>query len=141
VAAASVNLHRLADDVRAIPRGGMIAAAKAAKKIVDDEGRRIAGADGLKGKKRRGFKLRARDDIRTAGTTTTCRIQGTIPGWIWVDSGTRAHTTRRRKRGPKRKLLVHHPGSRGTGAWRRVSARIAEVVPRVFADELGQVVR
>jgi hypothetical protein len=38
---ASVNLHRLAADVRAIPEAGMIASAKLAKKIVADEGARL----------------------------------------------------------------------------------------------------
>lgn len=136
---AAVDLHRLATDVRAIPRTGMIAAAKAAKKIVDDEGRRIAGAGGMKGKKRRGLKLRARDDIRPTGDTVTCRVQGSVPAWIWATSGTDPHAIRRRKRGPMRKMTVHHPGTAGRGAWPRVAARIADVVPRIFADEIGKV--
>lgn len=136
----AVDLHRLADDVRAIPRSGMIAAARAAKKIVDDEGRRIAGPDGMRGKKRRGLKLRARDDIRPTGDTVTCRVQGSVPAWIWATSGTAAHRIRRRKRGPLRKLTVPHPGTRGRGGWRRVAARIDDVVPQIFADELGKVI-
>ena len=139
--AVAVDLHRLADDIAAIPRSGMIAAAKAAKKIVADEGKSVAGADGMKGKKRRGLKLKARDDIRHEGHTSTCRVQGSVPAWIWATSGTTPHQIRRRKRGPKRKMTVAHPGTAGRGAWYRVVARIEDVVPRIFADELGRVIR
>ena len=140
MAAASVNLHALAADVREIPTAGMIAAAKLAKKIVADEGARIAGADGMRGKKRRGLKLRARDDIRPTGDGATCRIQGSVPAWIWADSGTAAHPVRRRKRGPMRKMIVAHPGTPGRHVWRRVSDRVAEVVPQVFADLVHEAV-
>jgi hypothetical protein len=141
VPAASVNLHRLAGEIRTIPHTGMIAAAKAAKRIVDDDGRRIAGADGMKGKKKRGLKLRARDDIRDTATGATCRVQGSIPGWIWANTGTDPHTIRRRKRGPMRKMMVPHPGTPGRHAWARVAKRIAEVVPQIFADSVADVVR
>jgi len=137
---ASVDLRRLARDVERIPMTGMIAAARAAKKIALEEGTRVAGADGLKGKKRRGLKLRARDTIRDTGDGATCRVQGTVPGWVWATSGTKAHNIRRRKRGPMRKMTVRHPGTAGRGAWWRVVARIEVVVPEIFADELGKVV-
>ena len=140
-ATASVNLHRLADDVAAIPMSGMIAAAKAAKKIVKDEGARVAGADGMKGKKKRGLKLLARDDIRQTADGATCRVQGRVPAWIWATDGTGSHRIRRRKRGPMRKMTVPHPGMPGRGAWFRVIARIEDVVPQIFADEVRRVVR
>lgn len=139
-ATASVDLHRLAADVRAIPRSGMIAAAKAAKAIVKEEGARIAGADGMKGKKRRGLKLRARDDIRPGTGEVVCRVQGSVPGWVWATSGTDPHAIRRRKRGPMRKMTVHHPGMAGWGGWYRVIARVTDVVPHIFADEVRRVV-
>lgn len=138
---ASVNLHRLAADVRAIPMSGMIVAAKTAKKIVADEGARIAGPDGMKGKKRRGLKLRARDDIRETDDGATCRIQGSVPAWIWATSGTAAHTIRRRKRGPMRKMVVHHPGTAGRVSWARVAERVADVTPQIFADLVAEAVR
>jgi hypothetical protein len=141
VPAASVNLHALAADVRRIPHAGMIAAAKAAKKIVDDEGRRIAGADGMRGKKRRGLKLRARDDIRDTATGATCRVQGSVPAWIWANTGTSAHTIRRRKRGPMRKMTVHHPGTPGRHAWAAVAERITRVVPEIFAAQVSEALR
>lgn len=140
VPAASVNLHALARDVRDIPTAGMIAAAKVAKKIVADEGRRLYGPDGMKGKKRRGLKLKARDDIRVTGDGATCRIQGSIPAWIWATSGTDAHPIRRRKRGPMRQMTVHHPGTPGRHAWDRVAKRVGEVVPQVFADLVHEAV-
>lgn len=141
MAAASVNLHELAADVRAIPHRGMIAAAKVAKKIVEDEGRRIAGADGMRGKKKRGLKLRARDTIRDNPHGATCRVQGSVPAWIWANTGTGPHPIRRRKRGPKKQMTVNHPGMPGRHAWARVAARIAEVTPQIFADEVHAAVR
>jgi len=119
----------------------MIAAAKASKKIVEDEGRRIAGADGMRGKKKRGLKLRARDDIRDTATGSTCRIQGSVPAWVWANTGTAAHAIRRRKRGPMRKMTVHHPGTPGRHVWGRVAERIARVVPELFRDEARRVLR
>ena len=140
MAAASVNLHALAAEVRAIPEAGMIAAARVAKKIVADEGARIAGADGMKGKKRRGLKLRARDDIRATPNGATCRVQGSVPAWIWATSGTDPHPIRRRKRGPKKVMTVRHPGTPARHAWDRVAKRVAEVVPEIFADAVHEAV-
>ena len=117
----------------------MIAAARAVKSVAQDEGRRVAGPDGLKGKKRRGLKLRARDDIRQAGTVTRCRIQGVSPaGWVWATTGTRPHPIRRRKRGPMRVMVVQHPGTRGRGAWRRVVDRAVRIVPAIFTEDVGR---
>jgi hypothetical protein len=141
VAAASVNLRELSRRVETIPRSGMITVARAAKKIVDDEGRRVAGPDGMKGKKKRGLKLRARDDIRDTATGARCRVQGSVPAWIWADSGTAAHPIRRRKRGPMRKYTVPHPGTPARHAWRRVAERIADAAPLIFADEVHRVMR
>jgi hypothetical protein len=139
MAAASAELRALAVQLERLPHSAMIAAAKASKRIVQEEGARIAGADGLKGKKKRGLRLRARDTIRDTATGTTCRVQGSIPAWIWVNTGTRPHTTRRRKRGPLKKMLVDHPGTAGRGAWERTAKRIEKVVPLVFMDELDRV--
>ena len=140
MASASVNLHALADEVRAIPHAGMIAAAKLGKAIVADEGARIAGADGMKGKKRRGLKLKARDDIRDTATGSTCRIQGTVPAWVWANTGTDPHAIRRRKRGPMRKMTIPHPGSPARHAWARVEKRIVDAAPRIFADLVHEAV-
>jgi hypothetical protein len=138
---ASVDLLELARRVETIPRSGMITAARAAKKIVDDEGKRIAGPDGMRGKKKRGLKLRARDTIRDTPTGANCRVQGSVPAWIWATSGTDPHPIRRRKRGPLRKVTVAHPGTAPRHAWARVVERISTAVPLIFADEVHRAVR
>lgn len=132
-------LRRVAGDLANVPQSGMIAAAKAIKAAADQEGRRVGGP--LLGKKRRGLKLRARDDIRSQGGTTTCRIQGVSPaGWVWVTDGTGRHAIRRRKRGPMRKMVVAHPGTTGRGAWLRVVARAEDLAPAIFADLVTEAV-
>jgi hypothetical protein len=137
---ASSNLRATAIAIRAVPISGMIAAAKAVKRVADAEGRAAGGP--LVGKKRRGLKLRARDTIRTAGDTTTCRIQGVSPaGWVWVNTGTAPHAIRRRKRGPMRKMTVRHPGTAGRGGWRKVVARAEQIVPAIFETAVSEAVR
>ena len=139
---ASRNLRTAALTLEALPRSSMIAAAKAAKKIASTEGTK-AGSP-IKGHKRRGMPLRARDDIRTAGRLVTCRIQGVnVAGWVWRTSGTDPHTIRRRKKrsDPRSRMTVDHPGSAGTGAWRRVQARCAQVVPQIFVDDVHRALR
>lgn len=146
-------LRGLAADVADIPRDAMITTAKAAKKIVETEGRRYAGADGLKGKKKRGLKLRARDDIRNAGGETQCRIQGSVPGWIWINSGTAPHAIRRRKKRPTgrtkrgqrrfdmRKMTVRHPGTRGRHVWAGIADEVAEMVTDTYLEAVAKAVR
>lgn len=139
---ASGNLHATAVALRALPRSSMIAAAKAAKKIASTEG--TAAGSPLKGKKKRGMTLRARDDIRPTGSGATMRIQGVnVAGWVWVNTGTDAHTIRRRKRksDPRSRMTVRHPGTAGRGAWRAVQARAAVVIPEIFRDDVHRVVR
>jgi len=137
---ASRNLHATALQLRALPRSSMIAAAKAAKKIASTEG--TASGSPIKGKKKSGMKLRARDDIRQAGTLATCRIQGVnVTGWVWRTYGTNAHTTRRRKRGPRSKIIIQHPGARRTvGGWRTVITRTKVIVPEIFRDDVHRAV-
>lgn len=133
------RLHGTAVALRAVPRSSMIAAAKATKQLAADQGRR-AGSP-LTGKKRRGMTLRARDDIRAQGDTVTCRIQGVnVAGWVWVTSGTRPHQIRRRKRGPKSRMTVPHPGTVGHGHWTKVQDRAAKVVPEIFRDDVHRAV-
>lgn len=136
---AAANLHATAVRLHELPRSSMIAAAKAAKKIASTEG--TAAGSPLKGKKRSGLKLRARDDIRATPNGATCRIQGVSPaGWVWVNTGTAPHRIRRRKRGPMKVMTVQHPGTRGRGAWRRVQERCAQVVPQIFVDDVHRAV-
>lgn len=137
---ASRNLHALALELERLPRSSMIAAAKAAKKIAADQGR-LEGSP-IKGHKRRGMNLRARDDIRDTSSGATMRIQGVnVAGWVWRNTGTKAHDIRRRKRGPMRVMTVRHPGSAGTGGWRKVQKRAAVVIPEIFRDDVHRAVR
>lgn len=136
---AAGELRALAADVKALPRGVAIAVAKTGKDIVAKQGARLAGPDGLKGKKRRGLKLKARDTIRDTAHGTTVRIQGSVPGWVWVNTGTRSHAIRRRKRGPMRKMTVQHPGTRGRHAWDDVADTVAEDFADTFTKYLAKV--
>lgn len=138
--AGAADLHATAVAIRALPRRALIDVAKTAKKIAAAEGTRAGGP--LVGHKRRGMRLTARDTIRDTADGATLRIQGVNPaGWVWVTEGTRPHPIRRRKRGPKSKLTVHHPGTRGRGGWTRVAADIERVIGAAFADGLADAVR
>jgi hypothetical protein len=139
VTTAAGELRALAADVKALPRGVAIAVAKTGKAIVAQQGVRIAGPDGLKGKKRRGLKLKARDTIRDTAHGTVVRIQGSVPGWVWVNTGTRSHAIRRRKRGPMRKMTVHHPGTRGRHGWDSAADAVAEEFAATFMRFLAKV--
>jgi len=136
VGRAAIELHRIATDVGKIPDAGLIAAAKLVKKVADDEARAATGDGTMNGKHRRPIKLRARDkSIRPVEHGRAILITGVPAGpWVWMTSGTAAHTIRRRKRGPMRKMTVRHPGTRGRGAWLKVIARSEELVPRIFQE-------
>jgi hypothetical protein len=138
---ASANLHRVAVQVRAMPRRSLIDIAKGSKAVAAQAG--AAAGSPLKGKKRRGMRLRAIDTIHDTSGGATLRVQGVNPaGWVWVNSGTRPHAIRRRKRGPLSKVYVHHPGTSGRGAWQGVVARIrASVIPPVLAAQAAAAVR
>lgn len=133
---ASIELHRIAADVARIPDAGLIAAAKLVKKIADEEARKVASGGDLSGKKRKPIKLKARDKgIRPLNDGRAILVHGVPAGpWVWVTSGTAPHTIRRRKKGPMKKMVVHHPGTRGKGAWGNVIKRSTDLVPRIFQD-------
>lgn len=137
---AAANLHAIAVDIDAIPRAGLIQVAKATKAIASAEGAAAGGP--LQGKKKRAMRLRAFDDIRDTANGATCRIQGVNPaGWVWVTDGTAAHAIRRRKRGPKRKMTVQHPGTAGRGAWRHVETKAIALIVPAFEGEVRRAVR
>lgn len=138
MASGSVALRDLAGDLRDVPARAMIPVVKAVKAVAVSEGGRMSRVS------KRGVKLRAVDDPLTgkAADVVVWRVQGVPVGpWVWATSGTRPHTTRRRKRGPLRKMTVRHPGSAGRGSWDRVVARAEQIVPDVFADTLDDVLR
>lgn len=136
---ASTNLHRLADDLAALP-------ADALERIEDEADRIVAAAaptSSMRGHKRAGLPVRmARNQHPVFATNrATFRVQGTVPGWIWLNTGTRPHRIPRRHRGRKARLYVRHPGSRGRRAWRQVIARLQTTVPRIVMTELTRMVR
>lgn len=133
----------------------MIAAARAVKKIADEEATR-AGAPLRKGK--RSIKLRARDEIEGTAGIVRCRVRGFPVGpWVWVTDGAAPHLIpRARKRAAKKARylggglshpvrvppgVIHHPGSPPRDAWRKVRARSEKVVPEIFRDDVARVVR
>jgi len=138
---AAAELDAMAVRVRAMPRRMLIDIAKAGKAIAAQQG--AAAGSPLKGKKRSGMKLRAIDTIRDTGTGATLRIQGVNPaGWVWMNTGTRPHRIRRRKKGPLSKMTVPHPGAGGRGAWRTTRARVlSTVLPRVVREQAARAVR
>ena len=141
---ASINLHRLADDVARIPDTGLIASAKLVKKLADEEARRATGDGNMLGKKRRAIKLRARDKgVRPVEDGRAILILGQPAGpWVWINTGTEGHDIRRRKKGPMKKMTVDHPGTKpGKQAWSRVITRSGELVPRIFEGYVAEVIR
>lgn len=133
---AAIELRQVAADVAKIPDAGLFAAAKLVKRVADDAARATVSGGDMSGKHRRPIKLRARDkSIRPIDHGRAILITGVPAGpWVWVTSGTAPHTIRRRKRGPMRKMTVHHPGTRGRDAWTIVIDRSTELVPLIFRD-------
>lgn len=145
---------------------GMVAAAKITKTLATTEAARAVPGGVMhlprRGKQPRRVKLRARDDIRSSGERLVrCRVQALPVGpWVWIDTGTHPHQLGRLPRGarkPRRGSYgpqrpgtgarlhighdwvtgpLHHPGSRGRGAWGRVVDQAHEVLPQVFSDEV-----
>jgi hypothetical protein len=136
---AAANLHAVAIRIERLPRAGLIVVAKALKRVAAEEGAAAGGP--LQGKKKRPMRLKAFDDIRDTDHGATCRIQGVNPaGWVWVTDGTEPHAIRRRKRGPKKKMTVDHPGTAGRGAWRKVEARVIPLLVDAFDAEVSRAV-
>lgn len=136
---AAASLHRLADALAALP-------ADALTRIEDEADRIVAAAapvPAMRGKKRGGLPVRmARNQHpRLSASSATFRVQGTVPGWLWMNTGTKPHRIPRRHSGRKAKLYVRHPGMRGRRAWRKVVTQLQQQVPQIVADEIRRVVR
>jgi len=136
--AASGALRAVADRVDA--------AAAAVFDRLESEARPVVariGGPALRGKKRRGLPVAlARNqhpDLTADGGTF--RVQGTVPGWLWANTGTRPHRIPRRRSGPERRMILRHPGSPGRHRWRLVVAEIGRLAPRIVRDEIARAVR
>ena len=134
-----------AANLRAVARGVADVPATALARVESEAERIVAAAaptGSMRGHKHAGLPVRmARNQRPQLGATSTFRVQGTVPGWIWANTGTRAHRIPRRHRGNKARLYVKHPGSRGSRSWRRVVAEVTRMVPRIVADEMSRVLR
>ena len=137
---AAIAVARRAELLGDIGPRAMISINRAVKAIAKEEAAR-AGSP-LVGKKKRGIRLGAYDSIDEGAVVTFGQIKGRPAGpWVWVTSGTKPHSIRRRKRGPLKKMTVHHPGTAGRGAWDNVRRRAAKIVPDIVRDELDEVTR
>lgn len=135
---ASANLRALARGVADVPATALARVESEAERIVAA----AAPTGSMRGHKHAGLPVRmARNQRPQLGATSTFRVQGTVPGWIWANSGTAPHRIPRRHRGHKARLFVKHPGSAGSRAWRRVVAEVGRMAPRIVDDEIGRVLR
>lgn len=164
--ATGAKLHRLAAELGDLPATGMVALARAGKRVVEEQARasgvatmRIAGrARGARqtgpARPRRTVRLRARDRITSGQHATTLRIQAVPVGpWVWVTSGTAPHLVGQTNRGRRPQWVrgagydhgvrgpVLHPGARGRRVWTSAAERVTKVAPLVFRDELHELVR
>ena len=134
---ASANLRRLAADVGRMPADALERIEAAADRIVAA----AAPVPAMRGKKRGGLPVamaRNQHPVLSSGLATF-RVQGTVPGWLWLNTGTRPHRIPRRHRGRKARLYVQHPGTRGRRAWRRVVTDVQRQAPQIVADETARV--
>lgn len=127
------KLRRMSDRVPGAIGVSSVAAARAGKAAAAKVGGTLGAKDRRNGRQTRAIRLRARDTIRATATGTTIRLQGVPVGpWVWVNTGTAAHTIG--PKGGKRQRAVRtvageglahpvrgvrHPGAAGRGRWRR----------------------
>lgn len=147
------QLHRVAVQVGAVPRSGLIAATRAVKTVARTEGGTVRLWRKRSGT-RRTVRLRAVDTIRDTGNGATARVQALPVGvWAFLDGGADPHpiprrARRRNQRPPRLRVAgqvrtgpVNHPGSRGDRRWRRVTARAERIIPDVFTDAVREAIR
>jgi hypothetical protein len=135
---ATDDLHALAVNVTA----ATVVAARAAGDAIREEAltnaRAAAGGDLALNGKHRAIPL----DVELADMPQPdggrVRLTGTPAGpWRWIDTGTKPHSIPRRKRGPKSRVRVHHPGTAGKRAWSTTREAAPELIR---AAALGAVV-
>lgn len=145
------QLERTLDEIARLPQTAMVEATKAVERIAREVSATV-GPVAL-GRKGRRTKLRAITRIKGRGTASAeATVYGVPTGpWVWVTSGTGAHTIAPRSRGRGKARTtrylkgdryehpigrpVQHPGATGKGAWRRVVQRAETEVPKVFLEQ------
>lgn len=161
------KLHRLAGQLEHLPTSGMIALAKASKRLIEAEARaagvgtmRLSGrARGPRqegpARARRTVRLKARDTLSTGNGGASLRLQAVPVGpWVWANTGTGAHLVGQLRGKGRRPAWIRgagyghgvrgpviHPGAAGHGAWRHAAAKVVQVAPVAFTDELAELVR
>lgn len=126
---ASADLTALAARIRDSPRPAVAAAAEAVRDLALENARAAAGGDLLITGKHRGIPLDVTVTDMAQPDGARVRLAGTPSGpWTWIDTGTRPHTIPRRRRGPKSRLRVHHPGTSGKHAWSNTVTAAGELV-------------
>lgn len=143
-------LAKRLDRIALVPDTGIRAAADAVIKIAEAEGGTIT-----LGKKRRRVRLSAVARVKGKGNNVSVTVWGKPTGpWVWKTTGARGHVIPKRPPTAKkpRPMLahgythpiqskqIHHPGSHGHGAWRKVVTRAERVIPELFRDEVHKAV-
>jgi hypothetical protein len=124
------DLHRLAVTVTAATATAARAAGTAIREEALTNARAAAGGDLLlTGKKKKGIPLDVELTDMTQPDGGRVHLAGKPAGvWVWIDTGTRPHTIPRRRKGPKSRVRVHHPGTTGKQAWSKTVAAAPELV-------------
>lgn len=127
----------------------MRAACKAIETVAAQEGGTV-----VLGRKQRRVKLKAITRIKGGGNTITATVWGVPTGpWVWKNTGTRGHAIPKRPPTVKRprplkgdgyahpvNKQIRHPGSGGSGAWRRVQQRAEKIVPEYIGKAIHEAV-
>ena len=132
---ASEQLHALAVALTAATLPAARAAGAAIRDEALDNARAAAGGDLALNGKHRAIPLDVEITEQAAPDGGRVTVAGTPVGpWRWIDTGTKPHTIPRRRRGPKSRLRVHHPGTAGKHAWSTTVEAAPELVRAAALD-------
>lgn len=114
----ALELTALAGRIRDTPAVAVAAAAAAVREEALSNARAAAGGDLALTGKHRPIPLDVTVTELPQPDGARVRLAGTPSGpWRWIDTGTRPHAIRRRRRGNLSRVVVHHPGTAGKHAW------------------------
>jgi hypothetical protein len=151
----SAALRKRLDRLAQVPDIGIRLATTAVERIAEQEAVRAAGGHVTLGKKKRRVKLTAVSRVKGSGNAVAVTVWGKPTGpWVWIDTGTSAHTIPKRKPTAKKprpmygqgydhpvqRKQIHHPGAHGKRAWQQVRKRAEIIVPELLRDEVHKVV-
>lgn len=145
------QLRRTLAELADVSEPAVKAACTAVEKIAVQEGGTV-----VLGRKRKRVKLKAITRVKDHGAEVVATVWGVPTGpWVWANTGANPHAIPKRKPTAKRprpmqgdgfehpvqRVQVHHPGTGGRGAWRKVVARAERVVPEIIGQAVHEVVR